>query len=119
MPALKATVTAGGDAQTISLKIGHVITVQGSAGAVGSVQRIDPVLGGSVVVESFGLSPGTIGTIGPYAQTQTFVATCTVGSAELSTSPGASTAAMIVVSSAAPSNADGRPDGTIYIQTAP
>ncbi|MDN8612791.1 hypothetical protein [Variovorax ginsengisoli] len=62
---------------------------------------------------------GATTTFGPYPTTKTLHMKCTAGAVSFTvpTQPPTEPPAF-VISSSAPSNADGRPDGTIYIQTA-
>ena len=113
------TITAGGTPQTISLPEGQVLNISGSVGTAGVVYRLDPVLGGTNSLQSWAIGAGALAQIGPYAGLQRFLVTCSVGRVDAAVNAAAALAPMIVVSSTAPNNNDGRPDGTIYIQTAP
>ena len=112
------TITAGGTPQTISLPEGQVLNISGSVGTAGVVYRLDPVLGGTNSLQSWAIGAGALAQIGPYAGLQRFLVTCSVGRVDTAVNAAAALAPMIVVSSSAPNNNDGRPDGTIYIQTA-
>ena len=113
------TITAGGTPQTISLPEGQVLNISGSVGTVGVAYRLDPVLGGTNSLQSWTIGAGALAQIGPYPGLQRFLLTCSVGRVDAAVNAAAALAPMIVVSSTAPNNNDGRPDGTIYIQTAP
>jgi hypothetical protein len=76
-------------------------------------------------VSGMGLTPGSVigmvtkasATFGPYSDGVYSVSPLQENA--IATNFVQYSAPMIVVSSAAPNNADGRPDGTIYVQTAP
>ena len=105
--------------RVITLPEGQVLNISGSVGTAGVVYRLDPVLGGTNSLQSWAIGAGALAQIGPYAGLQRFLVTCSVGRVDAAVNAAAALAPMIVVSSAAPNNNDGRPDGTIYIQTAP
>lgn len=107
-----------GERTIVVLPEGSVLNVGGSAGAAGVVYRLDPVLGGTNSLQSWAIGAGALAQIGHYAGLQRFLVTCTAGRVDAAVNAAAALAPMIVVSSAAPNNNDGRPDGTIYIQTA-
>lgn len=109
---------SSGERTTITLPEGQVLNVSGAAGAAGVVYRLDPVLGGTNSLQSWTIGAGALVQIGHYAGLQRFLVTCSVGRVDAAVNAAAALAPMIVVSSAAPNNNDGRPDGTIYIQTA-
>lgn len=96
---------------------GQVLNVSGIAGTVGKVHRLD-LAGGNTPLQSWTIGAGALAQIGPYAGLQRFLVTCSAGRVDAAVNAAAALAPMIVVSSAAPNNNDGRPDGTIYIQTA-
>ena len=102
-----------------TLPEGQVLNISGSAGTAGVAYRLDPVLGGTNSLQSWAIGAGALAQIGPYAGLQRFLVTCSAGRVDVAVNAAAALAPMIVVSSAAPNNNDGRPDGTIYIQTAP
>lgn len=79
MPSLETKINAGDDAQIISLKAGNVLTAIGSASSVGSVSLVDPVLGGTNFLNTWGVGDSKL-PIGTYASEQTFYVTCSAGS---------------------------------------
>jgi hypothetical protein len=89
---------------------GYVLTVTGDSSAVGTVVQSG---GPGSWVFGVGLSIN----MGPFTGSQKLTITCTAGTATASIQIADVTVPQIVVSSAAPSNSDGRPNGTIYIQT--
>ena len=74
------TITAGGTPQTINLPEGQVLNVSGAAGTVGVVYQLDPVLGGTNSVRSWSMGAGALAPIGPFAASQRFLISCSVGS---------------------------------------
>ncbi len=102
---------APGSSYTNSLQPGNALTVVTTTGTA-LIERRSP---GLSAVEKTAVSAASTITLGPYLQACSvrvvpFVAPCDASQAISD--------AQVVVGSAAPSNADGRPDGTIYIQTA-
>lgn len=73
------TITAGGTPQTITLPEGQVLSVSGTAGTAGVVYRLDPVLGGTNSLQSWTIGAGALLPIGPYADPQRFLVTCSAG----------------------------------------
>lgn len=108
-----------GERTTIALPEGQALTITGAPGATGVVSLLDPVLGGTNSLQSWTIGAGALAQIGPYPGLQRFLVTCSAGRVDAAVNAAAALAPMIVVSSTAPNNNDGRPDGTIYIQTAP
>lgn len=108
-----------GKERTVIIQEGQALTVTGAPGTAGVVCLLDPVLGGTNSLQSWTVGTGALAQIGPYAGQQRFLVACSAGRVDAAVNAAAALAPMIVVSSASPNNNDGRPDGTIYIQTAP
>jgi hypothetical protein len=111
------TIKAGDPAKTITITEGRALVLTGAAGAAGVAYLLDPVKGGTNSTQSWALAAGASPQIGPFANTQKVLVSCGVGSIDGVVADAVVTVPQIVVSSAAPNNADGRPDGTLYIQT--
>lgn len=92
------------------LESGKVLTITVTSGAV----KVEANAGGSSVVNTT-VSAST--TYGPYMQDVMFKVASITGIADVSESTYSNFAAP-VISSDAPSDSDGRPNNTIYIQTA-
>jgi hypothetical protein len=112
------TIRATRSPETIVLAEGKTLSLTGSASAAGTAYQLDPALGGTNSTKSWAISAGALAVIGPFVDTQRILVSCSVGSITATTQDGVTSLPQIIVSSAAPSNSDGRPDGTIYIQTA-
>ncbi|MGV8870688.1 MAG: hypothetical protein ACOH2S_27585, partial [Janthinobacterium svalbardensis] len=93
----------------VLLPEGQVLNISGSAGTAGVIYRLDPVLGGTNSLQSWAIGTGALAQIGPYAGLQRFLVTCSAGRVDAAVNAAAAMAPMIVVSSAAPNNNDGRP----------
>lgn len=76
------TITAGGTPQTITLPEGRVLSVSGTAGTTGVIYRLDQVLGGTNSLQSWPVGAGALAPIGPYAELQRFLLTCTTGAVQ-------------------------------------
>lgn len=129
------TTLSSGDSITFPLSPNQSVTVTSSPGATGSIKRTQYVEGESSKTDVLG-PPETNQTYGPYGSDVDVELTSTSGAFTyvvngnpyVSAAVNASTGGIekylvggedaIVMSSDAPSDADGRPDGTIYIQTA-
>lgn len=98
------TITAGGTPQTITLPEGQVLSVSGTAGTAGVIYRLDQVLGGTNSLQSWSVGAGALAPIGPYAEPQRFLLTCTTGAVQAAVRNG-------VV--AAPRMAGGVQSGTV------
>lgn len=79
MPSLETKINAGDDAQIISLKAGNVLVVTGSVPGAGSASLINPVLGGSNLLNSWVIASGSLTFIGPYDGERQFLVSCTAG----------------------------------------
>ncbi|MBB1599485.1 hypothetical protein A9977_05480 [Variovorax sp. UMC13] len=91
--------------------MGDALTVVAPAGSSARVFHVNETIDSTV--------SGATSTFGPYGAVRTLHLRCTAGAVDWSQpSQLPVNAASVVVSSAAPVDADGRPDGTIYIQTA-
>jgi hypothetical protein len=107
-----------GEKTVLTVQEGQALNVMGSAGAQGVVYWLDDALGGGNSHQSWAVSAGALQVIGPFAGTNRFLITCAVGMIAAAVTSAVIGFPTIVVSNAAPSNSDGRPDGTVYIQTA-
>lgn len=110
------TVLTANQKTEIQLPEGTALQVSGAASTVGTVQRLDAA---GTVLQSWTVGAGALAAIGPYTGAQRVAVSCDFGAVTLTSNLVAALLPQIIVSSAAPNNADGRPDGTIYIQTAP
>jgi hypothetical protein len=105
------------DKGTFALPEGQVLVVTGFAGCSGSVRRVDPAIGGLNYVDTWAVVDGVLPQVGPYAGDQQFLVTCLAGRIHAVMQGAVVSVPQIIVSSAAPNNNDGRPDGTLYFQT--
>lgn len=96
---------------TVTLPEGQVLLIVGAAGTTAAAARIG-------TSDTWAIAAGALPAIGPYAGTQKIQVTCTAGSIDATVQDAVINVPQIVISSAAPNNNDGRPDGTLYIQTA-
>lgn len=110
------TVLTANQKTEIQLPEGTALQVSGAASTVGTVQRLDAA---GTVLQSWTVGASALAAIGPYPGAQRVAVSCDFGAVTLTSNLAAALLPQIIVSSAAPNNADGRPDGTIYIQTAP
>ncbi len=94
-------------ATTLRMKAGRYLQVSGS----GEVE----VMGAGSLARRISVS-STVQTIGPFSQPSDVA--IRAGLSPLTYTLYPSGPQIVVVSAEAPSNADGRPDGTVYIQTA-
>ncbi len=115
--ATTTTIKAGESGKTMTLAEGKTLTLTGAAGAVGTAYLLDLVLGGTNSSRSWAVGVGLSATIGGYTGTQKVLVTCSAGSIDATIADSVASIPQIVVSSAAPNNNDGRPDGTLYFQT--
>ena len=79
------TITAGGTPQTIALPVGQVLLITGAASTAGVAYRLDSSLGGSNSVQSWAIGAAALPPIGPFAERQHFLVTCSAGSVGVST----------------------------------
>lgn len=76
----KTRTIAAGNRDVIPLLEGMSLNVVGSAGAAGTVNLVDPALGGANYTKTYTVGAGSISPIGPMAGSQKFVVICTAGS---------------------------------------
>lgn len=83
--------------RVVTLPEGQVLNVSGGAGTAGVVYRLDPVLGGTNSLQSWGVGAGALPQIGPYASTQRFLVTCVAGYVDIATSSASLNTAGLVL----------------------
>lgn len=113
---MTTTITARGHS-TVTLQEGQAINIKVDSLGAGMVYFLDDAAGRGNSKQSWTLAASQSLPIGPYAGTNRFRMTCSVGSVSYDVVDATVNVPQIVVSSSAPNNSDGRPDGTIYIQT--
>jgi hypothetical protein len=74
------TIKVGESAKTITLPEGKALILNGAAGAVGMAYLLDPVLGGTNSAKTWAVGTGAPAPIGPYANSQKIMLTCSAGS---------------------------------------
>lgn len=106
---ITTTIKAGESAKTITLNEGRSLVLTGSAGAAGVAYLLDLVLGGTNSTQSWAVGVGALPQIGPYANTQKILLSCSAGSIAAETSDAVVSAPKIAsdgVTIQTPSGAD-------------
>ncbi|EJN07795.1 hypothetical protein [Herbaspirillum sp. YR522] len=112
-------IISAGEHATLTLQEGDALNIVPAAGGAGMAYLLDDAAGRGNSLQSWTLAATTLQQIGPYQGIRRVRITCSSGSIVATTLPAILNLPQIVVSSAAPNNNDGRPDGTLYVQTAP
>lgn len=77
---ITTTIKAGESAKTITLNEGHSLVLTGAAGSAGVAYLLDLTKGGTNSIQSWSLAAGASASIGPYANSQKILLTCSAGS---------------------------------------
>jgi hypothetical protein len=111
------TIRAGESAKTITIAEGRALVLTGATGAVGIAYLLDPVKGGTNSSQTWVLGAGASPQIGPFANTQKVLVTCSAGSIDGVVADAVVSVPVTVISTAASVDNDGRPENTMYIQS--
>ena len=99
--------------ESVSIRIEPGDTLQVVAPAASTAVAFDPLTFNPNVTVTASTS-----IVGPFPNSRNITLSCTSGAVSYSLGPDGKLASAVVVSGDAPSDGDGRPDGTVYIQTA-
>ncbi|MBW9334583.1 hypothetical protein FEE59_13795 [Herbaspirillum sp. RU 5E] len=111
------TTTTAGNHQTVTLDEGQALNVLPDAAGTGTAYLLDNSLGLGNSSQSWALAAGVPLQLGPFSGTRRVRIVCATGAIQATALPAVLNLPQIVTSASAPSNSDGRPDGTIYIQS--
>lgn len=111
------TTTTAGNHQTVTLDEGQALNVLPDSAGSGTAYLLDNSLGLGNSSQSWALSAGIPLQLGPFSGTRRVRIVCATGTIQATALPAVLNLPQTVVSASAPSNSDGRPDGTIYIQS--
>ncbi|WP_284076274.1 hypothetical protein [Herbaspirillum aquaticum] len=111
------TTTTAGNHQTVTLDEGQALNVLPDSAGSGTVYLLDNSLGLGNSSQSWALAAGVPLQLGPFSGTRRVRIVCATGNIQATALPAVLNLPQIVTSASAPSNSDGRPDGTIYVQS--